>query len=108
MQEQSPNFKMKQMTPLSLNQKQIIEDEPNDEIFELNSTKISFNEKIIVCNYKPWQNVIQLRKTIQKLMAYKDINWINPILTQNQKNGNPSRSILKNQSSNKHEFSPEI
>ncbi|CAK79539.1 unnamed protein product (macronuclear) [Paramecium tetraurelia] len=85
------------MTPLSVHQKYLIEDEPDEEIFEFEeNTKITFNERMIVCSYKPWQNVIQLQKTIEKLKGYKNINWINPVL--NGGSAIPSRSILKNSS----------
>ncbi|CAD8160831.1 unnamed protein product [Paramecium octaurelia] len=105
MQVQSPNFKMKSMIPLSLHQKYLIEDEPNDEIFENQNTKIQFNERMIVCSYKPWQNINQFQKTIQKLKVYDDIRWINPSLS--ERSNKPSRSILKNSFQSKLEFSSE-
>lgn len=49
---QSPNFKLNPMTPLSVHHKiELIEDEPDD--LELEQSKISFNENLIVCTYKP-------------------------------------------------------
>ena len=40
------------MTPLSVHHKiELIEDEPDD--LELEQSKISFNENLIVCTYKP-------------------------------------------------------
>ncbi|CAD8074595.1 unnamed protein product [Paramecium primaurelia] len=102
---QSPNFKMKQMIPLSVHQKYLIEDEPNEEIFEQKCIKISFNERMIVCNYKPWQKVIQLQKTIEKLKGHKNINWINPTLS--GESTIPFKSILKNSSQTKLEISYE-
>ncbi|CAD8164467.1 unnamed protein product [Paramecium pentaurelia] len=106
MQTQSPNFKIKQMIPLSFNQKYLIEDEPDDEIFEqTKTTKIQFNDRMIVCSYKPWQNINQFQKTIQKLKAFNDIQWINPSFS--ERSNKPSRSILKNSFQSKLEFSYE-
>ncbi|CAD8052852.1 unnamed protein product [Paramecium sonneborni] len=76
---QSPHFKLNPMTPLSVHHKMsIIEDEPDD--LELAHSKISFNEKLIVCTYKPNQNVTNIQKTILKLKGHPDVGWVNPIL----------------------------
>ncbi|CAD8143081.1 unnamed protein product [Paramecium pentaurelia] len=96
MMAQSPKFKIEKMAPLSQHQKILIEEEPIEDLIEVDETKISFNEKLIVCDYKPWQTVIQIRKTIEKLKGYQNVHWINPILDVRIKN--PSRSILKNPS----------
>ncbi|CAD8212197.1 unnamed protein product [Paramecium octaurelia] len=96
MMAQSPKFKIEKMAPLSKHQKVLIDEEPIDDIVEVDETKISFNEKLIVCDYKPWQSVIQIRKTIEKLKGYSNVHWINPILDVRLKN--PSRSILKSPS----------
>lgn len=48
----SPNFKIVQMEPLANNYKTITEEEP--EGFENENTrKIQFNNKFILCTYKP-------------------------------------------------------
>lgn len=63
---QSPNFKLNPMTPLTVHHKiELIEDEPDD--LELENSKISFNENLIVCTYKPSQSVTSIRMTILKL-----------------------------------------
>lgn len=48
--QHSPKFKLDFMIPLSMNKKQIIEDEPS---IEIETARISFNEQMIVCKYKP-------------------------------------------------------
>ncbi|CAD8049350.1 unnamed protein product [Paramecium sonneborni] len=100
MMYQSPKFKIEQMAPLSQHQKILIEEVPFDDLVEIDQTKISFNENLIVCDYKPWQTVIQIRKTVEKLKGHSNPNlhWINPILNEGLKN--PSRSILKSSSMN--------
>ncbi|CAD8133942.1 unnamed protein product [Paramecium pentaurelia] len=90
----SPKFKIEHMAPLSQHYKVLIEEEPIIDITECDQTKISFNEKLIVCDYQPWQTVIQIRKTIEKLKGYSDLHWINPVLDSNLKN--TFKSILKN------------
>ncbi|CAD8042935.1 unnamed protein product [Paramecium primaurelia] len=88
---QSPNFKLNPMTPLSVHHKMaIVEDEPDD--LELEQQKISFNENLIVCTYKPNQNVTNIQKTILKLKGQPNIGWVNPILKDER---NRSTSILK-------------
>lgn len=63
---QSPGFKLISMTPLSIHHKiEIIENEPDD--LELDQSKISFNENLVVCTYKPYQSVTMITKTILKL-----------------------------------------
>ncbi|CAD8050520.1 unnamed protein product [Paramecium sonneborni] len=96
---QSPKFKIEKMAPLSQHQKILVEDIPLDDLTEIDETKISFNENLIVCDYKPWQTVIQIRKTIEKLKGHSNLYWINPIL--NVGLTNPSRSILKKSSIHK-------
>ncbi|CAK85098.1 unnamed protein product (macronuclear) [Paramecium tetraurelia] len=88
---QSPNFKLNPMTPLSVHHKMaIVEDEPDD--LELEQSKISFNENLIVCTYKPNQNVTNIQKTILKLKGQPNVGWVNPILKDER---NRSTSILK-------------
>lgn len=48
--QHSPKFKLDFKIPLSMNKKQIIEDEPT---IEIEANRISFNEQMIVCKYKP-------------------------------------------------------
>ncbi|CAK86256.1 unnamed protein product (macronuclear) [Paramecium tetraurelia] len=75
----SPGFKLTAMTPLSVHHKiEIIEDEPYD--LELDHSKISFNENIVVCTYKPSQSVTMIKKTILKLKGQPNTDWINPCL----------------------------
>ncbi|CAD8161919.1 unnamed protein product [Paramecium pentaurelia] len=92
----SPGFKLTTMTPLSIHHKiEIIEDEPDD--LELEHSKISFNENLIVCTYKPWQSVTMITKTILKLKGQPNTHWINPSLrTEEIKR---STSILRHSSS---------
>ncbi|CAK70910.1 unnamed protein product (macronuclear) [Paramecium tetraurelia] len=92
--DRSPKFKIEYMAPLSQHQKVLIEEEPNIDIIECDQTKISFNEKLIVCNYKPWQTVIEITKTIEKLKGHSNVYWINPTLDSRLKSN--FKSILKN------------
>jgi hypothetical protein len=78
MQTKSPNFKLNPMRPLSVHHKNLIEEEPDD--LDMDTSKISFNENLIVCTYKPTQSVTIIRKTILKLKGYPGADWINPIL----------------------------
>ncbi|CAD8128794.1 unnamed protein product [Paramecium sonneborni] len=88
---QSPHFKLNPMIPLSVHHKiSIIEEEPDD--LGLEHSKISFNEQLIVCTYKPNQNVTNIQKTILKLKGQPSLSWVNPILMDDNKTSN---SILK-------------
>ncbi|CAD8139329.1 unnamed protein product [Paramecium pentaurelia] len=90
---QSPNFKLNPMTPLSVHHKlALIEDEPDDLELDQEYQKISFNENLIVCMYKPNQNVTNIQKTILKLKGQPNIGWVNPIFKDEKIR---STSILK-------------
>ncbi|CAK73136.1 unnamed protein product (macronuclear) [Paramecium tetraurelia] len=89
---QSPGFKLTPMTPLSIHHKmEIIEDEPDD--LDLDQSKISFNENLIVCTYKPCQSVTMIQKTILKLKGQPNTDWVNPSLQKEQRKR--STSILR-------------
>ncbi|CAK75372.1 unnamed protein product (macronuclear) [Paramecium tetraurelia] len=93
----SPNFKLNPMTPLSVHHKlSLIEDEPDDLDLEQGYSKIQFNEKLIVCMYKPNQNVTNIQKTLLKLKGQQNIGWVNPILNDEKVR---SSSILKSSQS---------
>ncbi|CAD8133505.1 unnamed protein product [Paramecium octaurelia] len=90
---QSPNFKLNPMTPLSVHHKlALIEDEPDDLELEQGYSKIQFNERLIVCMYKPHQIVTNIQKTLLKLKGQSNIGWVNPILKDEKVR---SSSILK-------------
>lgn len=91
--QHSPKFKLDFMIPLSMNKKQIIEDEPS---IEIETARISFNEQMIVCKYKPTQKVTHIQKTISQLKGNSELFWINPAISNEYQK--KSRSILKNSS----------
>ncbi|CAD8087198.1 unnamed protein product [Paramecium sonneborni] len=93
---QSPGFKLTSMTPLNIHHKiEIVEDEPDDLDFE--HSKISFNENLIVCTYKPCQSVTMIKKTIQKLKGQPNADWVNPSLRNEERKR--ATSILRHSQS---------